>query len=161
MGQTHIDEYGKSLKQTTPSKFFVESGQDEDGKATGTYTIMLKKTGRRYADFSVKSLPGCCGVAVLSHVNTNWIPDTTKLIKTHQEIVEIAIAAAFKAKYGMLMATQRADSTVLPAYPATRGWEYASHFNNGKTNNDILALFLDLKQPKPAPTKPSIVTGTE
>jgi len=156
MGVIHNQGIGQALAQSAPAGYYIVP-EFQDNKATDRYFLRTKKNGDNWATFKAETLPGCCGVAVLSHVNVYYYEKAAEIARRNKVIVDMFVTAAKKRGYGLAMATQKATSAALPAYDA---WEHGQPFNNGKTDNDVLLLKLDLKQPKRTPVK-YIETGGE
>ena len=98
---------------------------------------------------TVQSLPGCCGVLVV-HSFTGEVKPVVEFIKT-------AMRAAKRAGYGQVLFTLRSDSAILESFPQEPvtgdngdGTVYYPRavFRNGKTNNMIALVTINLEQPE-------------
>ena len=164
MGARHVSQLGSLLKAEAGKRYFViEAGAKQfaifnrEGTAvrhvegfdvnepSRKYDLRSTLTMKSLAGMSIQSLPGCCGVCVL-HSFSGEVKHITEFIKS-------GIRAAKRAGYGMVLFTLRSDSGILGSFleaevPASYTINNRLDFRNGKTNNTVTTVTINLTQPE-------------
>lgn len=165
MGARHVSQLGSYLKAAAGSRFYVtEAGAklftiyNREGHferqvegfnvdvPSRKYDLRSSLTTKTLASMAVQSLPGCCGVCVLHSFSGE--------VKYITHFIRFGIQAAKKAGYGQVLFTLRSDSSVLAEFAETPGVSSAAPpiqhhtFRNGKTNNMVSLVTINLMQPE-------------
>jgi hypothetical protein len=120
----------------------------DDSRPERKYALVNRSDYKKVAGMTIQSLPGCCGVVLLSNFNGAKAEDIAKFI-------DIACEAARKAGYGYALLTLRAESRILEVL--TTGDFHRTGFLNGKTGNQVTVYGRVL----PQQPKPSVVLDNE
>lgn len=158
MGQTHTNSLASRVAQSTPTPYYVVP-KTKDDVLTGAFSVLTKAKGEFFGSFHLQTLPGCCGVAILSYINVGYYDKKNEalLLKKTKTIITLAAKAAYLDGYGAIISTQRTDAAGLPAF---EGWTPSVPFLNGKTQHKVVLLALNLQQ-QPRVAAASIVQGGE
>lgn len=144
MSQRHLSKLYRFLVAEASGGFWRrytvarEVRYDEDKKDDQRYVLLDRKTGTELAWMSARSLPGCCGVALL--YNFKGTPHNIG------ELVKLGQSAATRAGYGQVIFTLKTGSDALHA-ACDKVNTVEAGFINGKTGNRITTVVKDLRQP--------------
>lgn len=107
------------------------------------------------AKMNIQTLPGCCGVLVLSGFYSYSYGKNAAAVgqANIQKLILAGTEGARKAKFGAVMMTVLDDATlsIRPSAEET--------FRNGKTGRLVRLEFLDLQQPEPKPVTSTAVNA--
>ncbi len=146
MGQRHLSKIYKHLVAESSGGLFKKYSvlrdvrYDEDKQHDQRYILINRKTTKEHAKMTLRSLPGCCGVAILH----SFTGDPEHVA----EFIKLGISACKKAGYGQLMFTLRMNSKILDLVVKTDD-DSRHSFMNGKTGNVVTSVHIDLKQAPP------------
>lgn len=155
MGVAHNKDLQDKLQAEARGRYYIvleqQSFKTEEKKwVTGVddscperrYALVNRSDYNKVAGMTIQSLPGCCGVVLMSNFNGSKAQDIAKFI-------DIACEASRKAGYGYALLTLRAESKILEFL--TTGDFHRTGFLNGKTGNQVTVYTRTLPQePKPA-----------
>lgn len=135
MGQRHLSSVYKLLSSEVKGKFSLvrELRYEEDKKNDQRYTLVNRKTQKESSSLTFRSLPGCCGVALLH----SFKGDRKDVV----EFINYVLKAVKRAKYGQVLLTLRSDSRIIESLPTHEGFE----FLNGKTGNKVVTILINLE----------------
>lgn len=137
---------GQPVEITNPKQGEYPQDKEEHNRNTVTIELVDKNVkfyAREVVRFSLKELPGCCGVLVSYHVQVRK-PWQGKGINSFLQEVKEEIARS--NNYTILMCTttsnNRAEIHILEKY----GWKQILYFTNNRTGNTVLTYVKEVKE---------------
>jgi len=111
----------------------------------GTYTISVYGAGvlKDVASFSLRQLPGCCGILVFYHAS---VAKDFRDKGLGSLLLQIRERAAILANYTVVMATVLDDNEAEKHILRTNNWNPSYGFKNLRTGNDVSVLYKTLKR---------------
>ena len=71
MGQLHTNSLASRVAQSVPAQYYIVP-KTKDDVLTGAFSVYTKAKGEPFGSFHLQTLPGCCGVAILSYIHVGY-----------------------------------------------------------------------------------------
>lgn len=133
-----VANFRDRFREALGSEPIVEVSPDA---STFSITTYGGGTYQEVGKFSIKELPGCCGVAVFYHASTTPRFQKQGLGRLFLQSRE---RAAILAGYTMAQATVIKSNKGELKLLKEEGWKEIGAFTNKRTKNDILVFFKEL-----------------